>query len=288
MQNIVFLLLFVGIMANDNKTLGNRILGNNKANPASSCDEIYQRNPTSRGTIGQYWIATGKGIFKVTCNMKLKCGGVEGGWMQVVDVDMSRDVHCPGTWQQGSDSGISLCYGYAAGCSSAYFYAKGYRYENICGQAKAYQKGSPDAFGSRLLSLDSAYVDGISITIGSPRRHVWTYAAGLSDNETSYSCCNCPCAAHPGPPPPSFVRNDYYCESGNVGLFDFNTLYLHDSLWDGSNCTTHNGCCDQIGLPWFHRRLLMHVTEDFEVRICKSHDYNEEDIAIEKLDIFVL
>ena len=23
--------------------------------------------------------------------MKLKCGGVEGGWMQVVDVDMNRD-----------------------------------------------------------------------------------------------------------------------------------------------------------------------------------------------------
>jgi len=23
--------------------------------------------------------------------MKLKCGGVEGGWMQVVDVDMTKD-----------------------------------------------------------------------------------------------------------------------------------------------------------------------------------------------------
>ena len=26
----------------------------------------------------------------MTCNMKLKCGGVEGGWMQVVDTDMNR------------------------------------------------------------------------------------------------------------------------------------------------------------------------------------------------------
>ena len=28
-------------------------------------------------------------IFEVTCNMKLKCGGVEERWMQVVDVDMN-------------------------------------------------------------------------------------------------------------------------------------------------------------------------------------------------------
>ena len=27
--------------------------------------------------------------------MKLKCGGVEGGWMQVVDVGMNQDESCP-------------------------------------------------------------------------------------------------------------------------------------------------------------------------------------------------
>ena len=33
----------------------------------------------SRGTIGQYYIKTCDGAQLVTCNMKLKCGGVEGG-----------------------------------------------------------------------------------------------------------------------------------------------------------------------------------------------------------------
>ena len=33
-----------------------QILGFSEANPSSSCNEICQRNPTSRGTIGQYWI----------------------------------------------------------------------------------------------------------------------------------------------------------------------------------------------------------------------------------------
>ena len=70
---LILLMLLASATANEDKALCM-----NEANPASSCDEIYQRNPTSRHTIGQYWIKTSEGIFKVTCNMKLKCGGVEG------------------------------------------------------------------------------------------------------------------------------------------------------------------------------------------------------------------
>ena len=81
---LVLVLLLAGASANEDKTLGM-----SETNPASSCNEIYQSNPTSRGTIGQYWIKTNEGLFKVTCNMKLKCGGVGGRWMQVVDVDMN-------------------------------------------------------------------------------------------------------------------------------------------------------------------------------------------------------
>ena len=285
MQNLILLLLFAGAIANEDKTLGMR-----EANPASSCNEIYQRIPTSRGTIGQYWIATDEGLFNVTCNMKLKCGGVEGGWMQVVDVDMNRDDSCPGTWRKIT-SPKTLCYGYLAGCSSAHFYAKGYTYDAICGQAKAYQKGSTDGFTNFKLSLDDVYVDGISITLGTPRKHVWTYAAGLGDdfdNRKHHHCCTCPCAVYPGPPPPAYIRNDYYCESGDVGMYDLNELYIHDPLWDGHNCTAGNGCCDQTGMPWFYRKFLTQVAEDFEVRICKDGHFSDEDIAIEKLDIFVM
>ena len=73
-----------------------------------------------------------------------------------------------------------------------------------------------DAFNIQLSSINGNYVDGISITLGSSRKHVWTYAAGLSDN---YDCkdYNSPCATTPGCSPPAFVGNDYYCESGDVG-----------------------------------------------------------------------
>ena len=49
MKHLILLLLFASALANEDKTLGM-----SEANPASSCDEIYQRNPTSRGSVGKY------------------------------------------------------------------------------------------------------------------------------------------------------------------------------------------------------------------------------------------
>ena len=85
MKYLILLLSFVNALT----CQLDKTLGLNETHPASSCNEIYQCNPTSRLTVGQYWIMTNKELLKVTCNMKLKCGGVKGGWMQVVDVDMN-------------------------------------------------------------------------------------------------------------------------------------------------------------------------------------------------------
>ena len=281
MKYLVLVLLLASASANEDKALGIR-----EDNPASSCNEIYQSNPTSRGTVGQYWIKTNEGLFKVTCNMKLKCGGVGGGWMQVADVDMNRDVTCPGTWHKITTP-RRLCLGYIVGCASAHFYTKGVSFEHICGQAKGYQKGAIDAFYFKKETVEEKYGDVVSITLGSPRKHVWTYAVGLSD-DYNYPKYNCPCATVPGPSPPAFVGNDYYCESGDVGTYNVNSYYLSDPLWDGSGCTAGNGCCAQIGMPWFHRKLPVPVADDFEVRICKSEGHSDEDIAIEKLELYVL
>ena len=207
--------------------------------------------------------------------------------MQVVDVDMNRDDSCPGTWQKITNP-KKLCLGlYSAGCASANFDVKGVSYDNICGQAKAYQKGTTDAFRPTVQSIDGVYVDGISITLGSPRKHVWTYVVGLSD-DYNYPKWNCPCATIPGPSPPAFVGNDYYCESGDVGTYDLVSYYLSDPLWDGSGCGKSNGCCAQIGMPWFYRKLHTTVHEDFEICICKDESRNNEDISVEKLEILVL
>ena len=89
---------------------------------------------------------------------------------------------------------------------------------------------------------------------------------GASD-EYDYDCWNCPCATHPGPPPPAFVENHYYCESGAVGTVTNASFYISDALWDGTGYTRNNECCAQIGMPWFFRKLPVCVAENFEVRI---------------------
>ena len=281
-KGLIVLLLSAGALADSHI---DTTFGTTETNPATSCTEIYELNPVSRGTIGQYYIKTCNGVRKVICNMKLKCGALEGGWMQVVDVDMNRDESCPETWQNITTPG-RLCQGNDAGCFSAHFYTNEIAYEHICGQVVGYQKGSTDAFGIRTSSLDSVYVDGVSITTGSPRQHVWTYAVGLSD-DGNYATSNCPCATNPGPSPPAFVGNDYYCESGDVGSFERTPYYLSDPLWDGNGCSSTNGCCSQIGMPWFYKRLPQQIAGDFEVRICKNQAHADEDIAIEKVELYV-
>ena len=64
-------------------------------------------------------------------------------------------------------------------------------------------------------------------------------------------------------------------------------LLLIRPLWDGSGCTSGNSCCAQIGMPWFYRKIPVCVAEDFEVRICKDSSYTDEDIAIEKLELYI-
>ena len=283
MKFLVLLLLFAATLGYEDIDL---TLGMTQVNPAASCHEIYQRNPTSKGSVGQYWIKTDEGVVEVTCNMKLNCGGVEGGWTKVVDIDMNRGDSCPDTWKE-IIAPRKLCLGYVAGCASANFFVKGVDYQHICGQVKAYQKGSTDAYAAKIQSIDGTYVDGISITLGSPRKHVWTYAAGISDDH-NYPHWNCPCATYPGPPPPAFTGNHYYCESGDVGTYELGPYYLSDPLWDGSGCGTGNGCCAQIGMPWFYRKLPAHVNDDFEIRICKSSPHEDEDIAVEKAELYVI
>ena len=54
-------------------------------------------------------------------------------------------------------------------------------YERICGLVKAYQKESINVFSVERNSVDGQYVDGMSITLGSPCKQVCTYASDHSD-----------------------------------------------------------------------------------------------------------
>ena len=266
--------------------------------PGASCVDIYNKNPTSHSRSGYYVLKTDH-LFFAYCDMELDCGGIKGGWMRIADI--KKGDTCPSGWTRYN---FNYCTGgSAAGCHSTHFSTNSTRYDKVCGKAVGYQKGTMDGFYpyayahgkvkwytpyTTSRSLDGVYVDGISITTGSPRKHVWTYVVGLSDDH-NYTQLNCPCAKTPGPDPPPYVGSHYYCESGNTGRFngEHAVLYSNDPLWDGAGCGSENSCCYDAGMPWFFRQFPTTTTGDIEVRICRDQRFGDEGVAVEELRLYV-
>ena len=269
-------------------------LGMMRSNPGKSCNDIYQTNKATRGKSDHYWINTTTGVHQVFCDMELECGGHKGGWMRITDLDTSRGDSCPTGWtkfttpsHQGRPA-IDVCRSPngAAGCHSASFTINGTSFHKICGRVRGYGNGSPDGFATSGNSINGIYADGISITLGNPRKHVWTYVAGYADDTTGRAG-NCPCAAGPGHAADSFVRDHYYCEAGGTAALS-GIYYLDDPLWDGSGCVqANNNCCTDVGMPWFYRQFPAAQEDDVEVRLCTDEAVNNEAVVVDQLQLFV-
>ena len=179
-------------------------LGTDSSHPAKSCRDIYNYNMASRGQSGYYWIKTDQ-VYRVYCDMELTCGGITGGWMRIANIDTTQGDDCPTGWSKITQP-KSLCRGSgdAAGCYSTYFSNNKAEYNSICGKLRGYQKGSPDGFATSITFIDKQYLDGVSITVGTAHKHVWSYVTGNS--KTAASRSNCPCAPS-GASPPIFVQN---------------------------------------------------------------------------------
>ena len=222
-----------------------------------------------------------------------QCG--DGFWYQLVSINMSTsDSQCPDGWAEENEGEVRACGRgtVAASCQSAFLNSNHeVEYTKVCGRAIGYQYGNPDAFrfGSEW-TLDQIYVDGLSITLGVPRQHLWTYAAAVREGPlNSHVSSNCPCASYAGFPAPSYLGDNWYCESGNPE--EFNpwppTLLSNDLLWDDVDC---EGTCCSNGKspPWFSVELPAPTDDYIEARICadESSDVNE-DIFIEIFEIYV-
>ena len=221
------------------------------------------------------------------------CG--TGGWYLVVQLNMSNPVQqCPSVWRDYSNiaRGVRGCRRpeTTSGSCSATFYATSRQYSRVCGRVIGYQYGGTDAFGkSTGQTIDSYYVYGVSVTNGAPRNHIWTLAAGYSEGGYSRQAFNCPCSNPDHSDnvlPPSFVGNNYYCESGNpTNVYVTNHLYFTDPLWDGQQC--EGECCSNgKSPPWFSVELPSSTTNDIEVRICIPQG-SYDGVAIQLLELYV-
>ena len=266
-------------------------LGILQSSPGKSCDDIYQINKATRGVSNYYWINTTSGTHQVYCNMELQCGSYKGGWTRVAKFDTSQGDPCPSEWTlitTPEPNAKNVCRsGNANECHSTIFDTYDISFYKICGQVRGYQKGNTNAFDSSVESIDDHYVDGVSITLGSPRKHVWTYAAGISDSGSSSTGNYCPCADIVGPAPPSFVSDHYYCESGNTGDIDPDIYYTTDPLWDGFNCSISANCCAHADMPWFSRHFTVAQETYIETRICRNEGFSNEGTLVESMELYI-
>ena len=252
-----------------------------------SCKDIKAVLPNS--PTGYYHVNSGP----IYCNMDTLCN-VTGGWTRLAYLDMTDATqNCPSSLRYYNTGGVRAC-GRAtsttSSCTSVNFPTNGITYSRICGRVIGYQYASADAFngGPNHNNLNSYYVDGVSITRGSPRQHVWTFAAGVYENRVHNS--NCPCSTGTTSTPPSFVGSNYFCESGNPNNQWAHTLYSIDKLWDGQSCSAlEASCCMAPGLPWFSADYgSSSFTDSIELRICGDSSTVDEDTPLSMYEIYVM
>ena len=220
------------------------------------------------------------------------CGG-STGWRRVAYLNMSdSSQQCPSVWQEittpfrvcGRRSTTPSCEGLTYPTGSE-------QYDQVCGRIIGYQISTPDTFGSAGQSIDSYYLDGVSLTYGSPRQHIWSFVGGLDEGiYTNFgSICPCVTGSTTGTRIPSFVGQNYFCESGltrfngTVGIFYPNG----DPLWDGQGCGPTSSCCTFNSPPWFNVQLSSPTTDDIEVRICGDYGIGDEDVPIQFMELYV-
>ena len=220
------------------------------------------------------------------------CGG-STGWRRVAYLNMSDlSQQCPSVWQEittphrvcGRRSTTGSCEGVTYSTGSE-------QYDQVCGRIIGYQLGNTDSFLGSSQSIDTNYVDGVSVTHGSPRQHVWTFSNGLDELSRLYPYATCPCVTRSTNRNriPSFVGQNYFCETGITRWISHNHI-LHpdgDPLWDGQGCGPTSSCCTFNSPPWFNVTLSARTTDNIEVRICGRGSIRSNDTPIQLIELYV-
>jgi dynein heavy chain len=219
-----------------------------------------------------------------------RCGGP--GWKRVAYLNM-RDPNqtCPEQWRLYEDGPLRACGRLEADgstCDSVLFSTGDYAYDRVCGRITGYMYASPDTSagshtGDPDRDINRVYLDGVSITRGKPRKHVWSFYAGVDTGR----CCG---SGHTNALKfLGFIGNDSFCDSGNPDNVQwFDTLFTEHPLWDGeAHCHDSSTCCTLHAGPWFHTELKNLSMDDIEVRVCGDQPTHDEDTPVERVEIYV-
>ncbi len=222
------------------------------------------------------------------------CEGA-GEWSKIASLDMTDpNQQCPSTWSLNTFSDIRACGRTTSACDSVSYPSNGRTYSRVCGKIIAYQQGHIDAFRNEVIdgaTLEGAYVEGVSLTHGAPgsRSHIWTFAVALNDFGSAESICPCT-RANPWPYTlPSFIGNNYFCDTGahDAGPVPPGMYYPDEPLFDGQGCGPDSTCCQLNTPPWFCTELPQPTSDDLEIRICSNEPVSNEDVLISMIDVYI-
>lgn len=258
------------------------LTGQVSSKPAASCPDVLQATPSALS--GYYWTRSTNGtIVQMYCDMTRVCGGVGGGWARVALLDM-RDLttHCPdGLCLNETPPRTCRKCTAAGGCTRTEFSVP-VAYSKVCGKVIGYQIGSPDGFITSEMDAD-----GIDLSRGEPRTHIWTFVAGRTEDTSHTSSCPCLNTGRPGPPAKSYIGNNYFCDTAdqffNVSL----AFHSDDPLWDSRGCNVRSTCCSFNNPPWFYRDMNVTSTSPVVMRICLDQGNDDEDVGLEQVELYV-
>ena len=250
-----------------------------------SCALRYKNDPKLKS--GTYELTINGKKQSVYCSMGELCG-VKGGWMAVGHFDGPSNDKCPNDEFALSpmlETGFRVCKA-SGSCASVPLETYGVTYTDICGTVYGYQAGATVAFDSTA-DINSPYLSGVSITrtVTGPekRRHVFSLAAGEAEKSTSQDAC--PCNKGATHKPPTFVGDDYFCESGSPDVPTSTKILQDDLLWDGSQLQHAEAKCKKSLMPAFKRSISPPTSDQLELRLCKIKQKAEA--YLESFSIFI-
>lgn len=205
-----------------------------------------------------------------------------GGWTNALDFDSIRDS-CPAPWQAAGTKQHVCIDGTMTGMSAINVGSPIASFREVMTTVIGFQRGSTDGFHPR--AIEDAYVDGLSITAGSPRRHIASYGVGFNEfGGCGSGKCACPCLG--GQPAPQFMaENSWRCESGSLGSPMDNAVFFADPLFDGAEID--DKCAKDASADPIVTEFPPATAPEFEARLMTDEPTQGEGMALYRLELWV-
>ena len=246
----------------------------------TTCAELHAADPGKPSGVYPFPTAGVGGFRDVECDMATD----GGGWALVFRYNEGSP--CPSGWASAPRG----CQRPTDAPQAATFALAPYAYTEMRGEVRALAFGVSDAFRDNFDDVNTTFVDGVVISVGNPRRHIFTFADGETDafpaNVISITS-ECPCAGGTGAPP--FVGADFLCEEprdsfdvdGGARFYDET-----DVLFDGLDVDDPACLGAPESAPSF-RTSLPRTTDAVELRLMSNDASSNEDTAVIHVELWV-